>query len=65
LLFCSVKGKNKGKTPLPGIKKAPYPLRYKAYSLAAGEGFEPSQTESESVVLPLHNPAKQQKLLYK
>ena len=26
--------------------------------LAAGEGFEPSQTESESVVLPLHNPAK-------
>lgn len=27
------------------------------FSLAAGEGFEPSQTESESVVLPLHNPA--------
>ncbi len=26
--------------------------------LAAGEGFEPSQTESESGVLPLHNPAK-------
>ena len=26
-------------------------------SMAAGEGFEPSQTESESVVLPLHNPA--------
>lgn len=26
--------------------------------MAAGEGFEPSQTESESVVLPLHNPAK-------
>ena len=25
--------------------------------LAAGEGFEPSQTESESVVLPLHNSA--------
>ena len=25
--------------------------------LAAGEGFEPSQTESESVVLPLHHPA--------
>ena len=25
--------------------------------VAAGEGFEPSQTESESVVLPLHNPA--------
>ena len=27
------------------------------FNLAAGEGFEPSQTESESVVLPLHNPA--------
>ncbi len=27
------------------------------FSLAAGEGFEPSQTESESVVLPLHKPA--------
>ena len=26
--------------------------------MVAGEGFEPSQTESESVVLPLHNPAK-------
>ena len=26
--------------------------------LAAGEGFEPSHTESESAVLPLHNPAK-------
>ena len=28
-----------------------------SFHLAAGEGFEPSQTESESVVLPLHNPA--------
>ena len=26
--------------------------------VAAGEGFEPSHTESESAVLPLHNPAK-------
>ncbi len=26
--------------------------------MAAGEGFEPSQTESESAVLPLHNPAR-------
>ena len=25
--------------------------------LVAGLGFEPRQTESESVVLPLHNPA--------
>ena len=40
--------------------------RYKQKSLqttvrsdmAAGEGFEPSHTESESAVLPLHNPAK-------
>ena len=28
-----------------------------AFLLAAGEGFEPSQTESESGVLPLHKPA--------
>ena len=27
------------------------------FLLAAGEGFEPSHTESESAVLPLHNPA--------
>ena len=26
--------------------------------MAPGEGFEPSQTESESGVLPLHNPGK-------
>ena len=25
--------------------------------MAAGLGFEPRQTESESAVLPLHNPA--------
>jgi hypothetical protein len=28
--------------------------------LAAGEGFEPSQSDPESLVLPLHNPAKNQ-----
>ena len=28
-----------------------------AFFLAAGLGFEPRQTESESAVLPLHNPA--------
>lgn len=39
-------------------------------AMAAEEGFEPSQTESESVVLPLHNSAstfaaaKQHGLLY-
>ncbi len=27
-------------------------------TMAAGEGFEPSHTESESAVLPLHNPAR-------
>ena len=33
--------------------------------MAAEEGFEPSQTESESVVLPLHNSAKlTTKILY-
>ena len=31
--------------------------RIKGILLAAGEGFEPSHTESESAVLPLHNPA--------
>ena len=32
--------------------------RLRAFSeLAAGEGFEPSHTESESAVLPLHKPA--------
>ena len=31
--------------------------RKAAFQVAAEEGFEPSQTESESVVLPLHNSA--------
>ena len=31
--------------------------------MAAGEGFEPSHTESESAVLPLHNPAMR-RILY-
>ena len=29
--------------------------------MAAGLGFEPRQTDSESVVLPLHHPAIQEK----
>ena len=33
------------------------PQRFQGFCLAAGEGFEPSHTESESAVLPLHNPA--------
>ena len=32
-------------------------MRFVASFKAAGEGFEPSHTESESAVLPLHNPA--------
>jgi hypothetical protein len=31
--------------------------------MVAGLGFEPRQTESESVVLPLHNPALSAKLI--
>jgi hypothetical protein len=34
------------------------------FLLAAEEGFEPSQTESESVVLPLHNSAQKMQTLY-
>jgi hypothetical protein len=51
-------------------KKTLYPQWIQGFRLAAGEGFEPSQTESESVVLPLHNPAisiylmQTQELLY-
>ncbi len=37
-------------------KKTACPKRTGCF-LAAGEGFEPSHTESESAVLPLHNPA--------
>ena len=42
-------------------KMALMPVAQKPFSntLAAGEGFEPSQTDPESVVLPLHNPATQ------
>lgn len=32
--------------------------------VVAGEGLEPSQTESESVVLPLHNPALNNSIYY-
>ena len=46
---------SKAKCPCQGIQKKRHG---KAVSLlAAGEGFEPSHTESESAVLPLHNPA--------
>ena len=39
------------------MKKAPQPAWLRGFPVAAGEGFEPSQTESESGVLPLHKPA--------
>ena len=42
----------------PGKRETARPVGRTVSLLAAGEGFEPSQTESESVVLPLHNPAK-------
>ena len=32
-------------------------MQFPVVIMAAGEGFEPSHTESESAVLPLHNPA--------
>ena len=38
-------------------QKKKEPQLFSHGSLAAGEGFEPSHTESESAVLPLHNPA--------
>ncbi len=54
--------KKQKKSPLKRCKTAPikgFSLYQKVSSfMAAGLGFEPRQTESESVVLPLHNPAK-------
>ena len=44
-----------GSNPRLQIKKS---FGCRRSSLAAEEGFEPSQTESESGVLPLHNSAK-------
>ena len=43
--------------PMFSAVKKKKPPAFAEGLLAAGEGFEPSQTESESVVLPLHNPA--------
>ena len=39
-------------------------IRHGVFHLAAGEGFEPSHTESESAVLPLHKPAISKALDY-
>ena len=43
---------------MPKTKKIGLNRNDSSRYLAAGEGFEPSHTESESAVLPLHNPAK-------
>ena len=51
------KGKNKGNFS-KSKRKSPESVGIQGFSVAAGEGFEPSHTESESAVLPLHNPAK-------
>ena len=51
--FKTVKGSDKGSNR----KKEVQNLTVSDFSVAAGEGFEPSHTESESAVLPLHNPA--------
>ena len=39
------------------LKRERPPSTNSVVQVAAGRGFEPRQTESESVVLPLHNPA--------
>ena len=66
-LFEINKGQNKGqknkvvtflKEKRRKIKKIGLNRNDSSRYLAAGEGFEPSHTESESAVLPLHNPAK-------
>ena len=38
-------------------QKIPGTIAIPGILVAAGEGFEPSHTESESAVLPLHKPA--------
>ena len=44
--------------PATQSKKLLESTRFQELRVAAGEGFEPSHTESESAVLPLHNPAR-------
>ncbi len=50
---------SKEPTPQWGIlqQKTASAYSVSGFLLAAGLGFEPRQTESESVVLPLHHPA--------
>ena len=56
-MFLASKGKLKGKLSTKREKEILEPLWFQDFLLAAGEGFEPSHTESESAVLPLHKPA--------
>lgn len=51
--------KNKKKVYNPSNNK-----NYRLFNMVAREGFEPSQAESESAVLPLHNLALATFLLY-
>ena len=54
-----VKKQVKQSVPVTRGRKRKIPGAYwpQGFLMAAGEGFEPSHTESESAVLPLHNPA--------
>ena len=66
LQYCTIRRRHRNQTGKHD-KQHSQPLRYghgelrtrssPMATLAAGEGFEPSHTESESAVLPLHNPA--------
>ena len=53
-----VKKSRKGQSKGQNAEKSPETLGISGLFMAAGEGFEPSQTESESGVLPLHKSAK-------
>ena len=72
-LFEINKGQNKGqknkavtfsKEKRRKTKKIALNHNYSRRFVAAGEGFEPSHTESESAVLPLHNPAKRKAIIH-
>ena len=52
-----VKKSRKGQPKGQNAEKSPETFEASGLLMAAGEGFEPSHTESESAVLPLHKPA--------
>ncbi len=49
---------NKFEIHIMYVQKTKNPLRERVSIVVVGPGFEPRQTESETVVLPLHNPTK-------